>query len=77
MTLETQETQETKETQEAQAEEQKKELKRKGKKALKLNVVFFLILFIGVLMVPVFGLQVAGITITILCALTLLYIFLT
>ena len=70
-------TTETPEIQEAQVEEHKKELKRKGKKALKLNVVFFLILFLGVLMVPVFGLEIAAIAITVSCALCLLYIYLT
>ena len=67
----------TVETPEAQVEEHKKELKRKGKKAMKLNVVFFLILFLGILMVPIFGLQVAAIAITVACALCLLYIYLT
>jgi Na+/H+ antiporter NhaD/arsenite permease-like protein len=67
----------TLETPATEAEEHKKELKRKGKKAMKLNVVFFLILFLGVLMVPVFGLQVAAIAITVACALCLLYIYFT
>jgi len=70
-------TAEAPETQETLEEEHKKELKRKGKKAMKLNVVFFLILFIGVLMVPVFGLKTAAIAISIACALCLLYIYLT
>ncbi len=67
----------TMESPEALVEECTKELKRKGKKALKLNVVFFLMLFIGVLLVPMAGLQTAVIVISVACVLCLLYIYLT
>ncbi len=58
-------------------QQQKKELKRKGTKALKLNVVFFLILFIGILLVPAASLQTAAIAISVACVLCLLYIYFT
>lgn len=55
--------------------EEKQKLKKKGRRALVINVVFFVILFAGMLLVPFSGFHVAAIVIAVAFVASLLYIY--
>ncbi len=59
------------------SEECTEKLKEKGKKALKLNVAFFAVLFLGILLVPLTSLVTSAIVISIACVACLAYIHLS
>lgn len=50
---------------------------REGNKALILNIVFFVILFVGIILVPLVGLGFSAVTVGIAFILSMLYIYLT
>lgn len=52
-------------------------LHKEGNKALIINIVFFVILFVGMLAVPFIGLTYSAIAIVIAFILSMLYIYLT
>ncbi len=56
-------------------EEKKQELKARGNKALILNIVFFVVLFLGIFMVTFTGLAVTAIVISVVFIASLLYIY--
>ncbi len=58
-------------------ERQKEELKAKGNKALLMNVIFFLVLFVGILLATTTGLVPTVIIITLVFVASLLYIYLS
>jgi uncharacterized membrane protein len=53
------------------------QLQHEGNKALILNILFFVVLFVGVLLVPVLGLTFSAIAIVLAFVFSLLYIYLT
>ncbi len=58
-------------------EKNKEELKKEGKKALILNIIFFIVLFAGMFLVPLASLKVSIIVISIAFVASLLYIYFT
>lgn len=48
-----------------------------GNKALIMNIVFFVILFVGILLVPVLGFGFSAVAIAVSFVLSMLYIYLT
>ncbi len=56
-------------------EEKKQELKARGHKALILNIIFFVVLFLGIFMVAYTSLAITAVVITIIFAACLLYIY--
>lgn len=56
-------------------EKQKEELKARGNKALILNIIFFVVLFLGIFMVSYTGLAVTAVVISIVFIASLLYIY--
>ncbi len=56
-------------------EENKQELKTRGKRALILNIIFFLVLFLGIFMVAYTSLAVTAVVISIAFVASLLYIY--
>ncbi len=58
-------------------ERQKEELKAKGNKALLMNIIFFVVLFIGILIFTTTGLVPTVIIISLVFAASLLYIYLS
>ncbi len=57
-------------------QEEHKTWKLKGKKALIVNIIFFVVLFIGVILVPVSGFTTAAIFIVVVFIASILYIYL-
>lgn len=53
------------------------QVQQNGNKALILNIVFFVILFAGILIVPVLGFKFSAIAISASFILSMLYIYLT
>lgn len=53
------------------------QMHREGNKALILNIVFFVVLFVGIILVPLMGLGFSAVTIGIAFILSMLYIYLT
>ncbi len=56
-------------------EKQKEELKARGNKALILNIIFFVVLFLGIFMVSYTGLAVTAVVISVVFIASLLYIY--
>ncbi len=56
-------------------EKQKEELKSRGHKALILNIIFFVVLFLGIFMVTYTGLAITAVVITIVFVASLAYIY--
>jgi hypothetical protein len=52
-------------------------LQNEGTKALILNILFFVVLFAGILLVPVIGFMYSAVAIAIIFVLSMLYIYLT
>jgi hypothetical protein len=52
-------------------------LHHEGTKALILNIVFFVVLFAGILLVPVIGFGLSAISIAVTFVVSMLYIYLT
>ena len=58
-------------------EHAKKEMKAKGSKALLINVIFFFILFLGIIMVAYTNLTTTVIIISVAFVVSILYIYLS
>ncbi len=56
-------------------EEKKQELKARGNKALILNIIFFVVLFLGIFMVSFAGLTATAVVISVVFIASLLYIY--
>lgn len=52
-------------------------LQHDGTKALVMNIIFFVILFVGILLVPVVGFSFAAIAVSLSFIFSMLYIYLT
>ena len=52
-------------------------MQREGSKALILNIVFFVVLFVGIILVPLVGLGFSAVAVGIAFVLSMLYIYLT
>ena len=52
-------------------------MQREGSKALILNIVFFVVLFVGIILVPLVGLGFSAVAVGIAFVLSILYIYLT
>lgn len=53
------------------------QIQQDGNKALILNIIFFVVLFAGILVVPVVGLAYSALTISVSFVASMLYIYLT
>jgi hypothetical protein len=53
------------------------QIQQDGKKALILNIIFFVVLFAGILVVPVVGLAYSALAISVSFVASMLYIYLT
>lgn len=63
-------------TEKPSVQEEQKAWKSKGKKAMLVNIVFFLVLFIGIILVPLSGFAVAAVFIVLVFIASILYIYL-
>lgn len=52
-------------------------LHHEGNKALIMNIIFFVVLFVGILLVPMVGIGFAALAISLSFILSMLYIYLT